>query len=62
MIRESYSLGLIFSAVLTFAALLFCVRLYLRFVNRRNKKNSIVKPDWMDEERFEKFRAKKGGK
>ncbi len=60
MFRESYSLELIISAVATFAAILLCVRIYLKFIN---KKRSIQKPDWLDEREFdERFNIKKKGK
>ncbi|MGX2983741.1 hypothetical protein [Helicobacter sp. 23-1045] len=55
MFKENYSLEMIISAVVTMAAILLCVRLYLKIINRKSK---IQKPDWLGEEFDKKFKMK----
>ncbi len=57
MFKESYSLELVVSAVVTMGVILLCVRIYLKIVNKKSK---IQKPDWLDESDFdERFDIKK---
>lgn len=56
MFKENYTLEMIISAVLTLGVILLCVRIYLKIVNKKSK---IQKPEWMDEEKFERFNIKK---
>lgn len=50
MFKESYSLDLVVSAVVTMGVILLCVRIYLRVVNKKSK---IQKPDWLNESDFD---------
>lgn len=50
MFKESYSLELVVSAVVTMGVILLCVRIYLRVVNKKSK---IQKPDWLNESDFD---------
>lgn len=54
-IRESYSLELITSAVITMGVILLCVRIYLKIVNKKSK---IQKPDWLGKDFDERFDMK----
>ena len=56
MFKESYSLDLIISAVVTMGAILLCVRIYLKIINR--KKSKIQKPDWLGKDFDERFDMK----
>ena len=55
MFKESYSLDLIISAVVTMGAILLCVRIYLKI---NNKKSKIQKPDWLGKDFDERFDMK----
>ena len=55
MFKESYSLDLIISAVVTMGAILLCVRIYLKIVNKKSK---IQKPDWLGKDFDERFDMK----
>ncbi len=59
MIKESYDLATIISAVITFLVVLLAIRFVLFMVNRKG--SQIQKPDWLeDDERFEIKKRKKG--
>ncbi|EEO26607.1 hypothetical protein [Helicobacter winghamensis] len=51
MLRESYDLGTLISAVITFMIVVLAIRFALYFANRKG--SQIQKPDWLDDERFE---------
>lgn len=55
MFKESYSLDMIISAVVTMGAILLCVRIYLKIVNKKSK---IQKPDWLGDDFDKKFDMK----
>lgn len=55
MFKESYSLDLIISAVVTMGAILLCVRIYLKIINKKSK---IQKPDWLGKDFDERFDMK----
>ncbi|WP_104721992.1 hypothetical protein [Helicobacter mesocricetorum] len=57
MFRESYDLGTIISAIITFVMLVLVIRFMLYMVNR--KRPTIQKPDWLDDERFDLDKRKK---
>lgn len=54
-IRDSYSLDLVASAVVTMGVILLCVRIYLKAVNKKSK---IQKPDWLGKDFDERFDMK----
>lgn len=59
MIKESYDLATIISAVITFLVVLLAIRFVLFVVNRKG--SQIQKPDWLEgDERFEIKKRKKG--
>lgn len=49
MFMKEYSLDLVISAVVTLAVILLLIRIYLALINR---KSSIRKPPWVDDDRF----------
>ncbi|AWI33672.1 hypothetical protein LS72_008560 [Helicobacter apodemus] len=57
MFRESYDLGTIISAIITFVMLVFVIRFMLYMINR--KRPTIQKPDWLDDERFDNDKRRK---
>ncbi|MDE5603943.1 MAG: hypothetical protein K2I71_08565 [Helicobacter sp.] len=58
MFRESYDLGTIISAIITFAMIVLVIRFMLYMINR--KRPTIQKPDWLDDERFDIGKRKRG--
>ncbi|MCI5968733.1 hypothetical protein [Helicobacter sp.] len=57
MLRESYDLSTLISAVVTFMLIVLTIRFVLYFANRKG--SQIQKPDWLDDERFEIKKKKK---
>ena len=52
MFRENYDLGTIISAAVTFVVIVLVLRFMLYMANK--KKTIIQKPDWLEDERFDK--------
>ncbi|WP_299546620.1 hypothetical protein [uncultured Helicobacter sp.] len=57
MLRESYDLGTLISAVITFMVIVLAIRFALYFANRKG--SQIQKPNWLDDNRFETKKNKK---
>ena len=57
MLRENYDLSTLISAVVTFVIVVLAIRFVLYFANRKGPQ--IQKPDWVDDERFDRKQKKK---
>lgn len=57
MLRETYDLSTLISAVVTFVIVVLAIRFVLYYANRKG--SQIQKPDWLDDDRFEIKKKKK---